>query len=104
MVPRWIPLRLAQLWRVTCLPVMGPPSSARAWQGPEGSRALDAGSAKEGLTAALPLHGRRIVVTRAREQSQGLVARLHQLGAEVVECPAITIVPPEDYAEIDAAI
>src|SRR4051812_1466889 len=104
MVPRWIPPRLARPWRVTCLPVVGTPSSARAWQGPEGSRALDAASAKEGLTAALPLDGRRIVVTRAREQSQGLVARLQALGADVLECPAITIAPPEDYAEIDAAI
>ena len=34
-----------------------------------------------------PLFGRRIVVTRAREQASGLVARLHELGAQCFECP-----------------
>ena len=43
-----------------------------------------------------PLFGRRIVVTRAREQSSGLVARLHQLGAETVELPAIRVAEPGD--------
>jgi len=36
-----------------------------------------------------PLHGRRIAVTRARAQSSPLAARLRDLGAEVVEAPAI---------------
>lgn len=43
-----------------------------------------------------PLFGRRIVVTRAREQSSGLVARLHELGAETVELPAIRVTEPSD--------
>jgi len=38
-----------------------------------------------------PLHGRRIVVTRARAQASGLAATLRDLGAEVVELPAIRI-------------
>jgi len=40
-----------------------------------------------------PLHGLRIAVTRARAQASGLSARLKELGAEVIEAPAIRIVP-----------
>jgi uroporphyrinogen III methyltransferase / synthase len=43
-----------------------------------------------------PLFGRRVVVTRAREQASSLVARLEALGAEVVELPTIEIGPPAD--------
>lgn len=38
-----------------------------------------------------PLSGRRVVVTRARAQASGLAARLRELGADVVELPAIRI-------------
>jgi uroporphyrinogen III methyltransferase/synthase len=40
-----------------------------------------------------PLFGRRVVVTRARPQASGLAARLAELGAEVIEAPAIGIEP-----------
>ena len=40
-----------------------------------------------------PLFGRRVVVTRAREQASELRGRLEQLGAEVVELPAIALEP-----------
>src|SRR4051794_28944224 len=40
-----------------------------------------------------PLFGRTVVVTRARAQASGLAARLAELGAEVVETPAIRIEP-----------
>ena len=40
-----------------------------------------------------PLHGRSVVVTRARAQASGLAATLRGLGAEVIEAPAIRIVP-----------
>jgi uroporphyrinogen III methyltransferase/synthase len=40
-----------------------------------------------------PLHGRRVVVTRARAQASGLAATLRGFGAEVVELPAIRIEP-----------
>jgi uroporphyrinogen III methyltransferase/synthase len=42
-----------------------------------------------------PLFGRRVVVTRAREQASGLRARLEELGAEVIELPAIAVKPLE---------
>jgi uroporphyrinogen III methyltransferase/synthase len=40
-----------------------------------------------------PLHGLRVVVTRARPQASGLRARLEELGAAVTEAPAIRIEP-----------
>lgn len=43
-----------------------------------------------------PLFGRRIVVTRAREQASTLVQKLRALGAEAVEVPAIRITDPSD--------
>jgi uroporphyrinogen III methyltransferase / synthase len=42
-----------------------------------------------------PLHGEVVAVTRARAQASGLAARLRELGAEVVETPAIRIEPRE---------
>jgi uroporphyrinogen III methyltransferase / synthase len=47
-----------------------------------------------------PLHGRRVVVTRARAQASGLAATLRGLGADVVELPAIRIEPRIDSAEV----
>lgn len=51
-----------------------------------------------------PLMGKKIVVTRAREQASELVKLLSDLGAECLECPTIKIVPPEDWQPLDAAI
>ena len=42
---------------------------------------------------ARPLFGRRVVVTRAREQASELRTRLEQLGAEVIELPSIALQP-----------
>jgi uroporphyrinogen III methyltransferase / synthase len=47
-----------------------------------------------------PLHGRRVVVTRARAQASGLAVTLRGLGAEVVELPAIRIEPRIDSDEV----
>ena len=41
----------------------------------------------------LPLFGKTVLVTRAREQASELRQQLEQLGANVVECPAIKIIP-----------
>jgi uroporphyrinogen III methyltransferase / synthase len=51
-----------------------------------------------------PLHGRRVVVTRARAQASGLAATLRALGGEVVELPAIRIEPRIDSAEVTEAV
>ena len=52
----------------------------------------------------LPLFGKRIVVTRAREQGGTLAARLGALGAEAIEMPTIEIGPASDYGPLDRAI
>ncbi|MGE5282771.1 MAG: uroporphyrinogen-III C-methyltransferase [Chloroflexota bacterium] len=51
-----------------------------------------------------PLYGRRVVVTRARAQASGLAKRLRNLGAEVVELPAIRIEPRIGSDEVKEAI
>ncbi|HEY8502681.1 MAG TPA: uroporphyrinogen-III C-methyltransferase [Solirubrobacterales bacterium] len=51
-----------------------------------------------------PLHGRRVVVTRARAQASGLAATLRGLGAEVVELPAIRIEPRIETEEVRDAV
>ncbi|MGD9876493.1 uroporphyrinogen-III C-methyltransferase [Desulfococcus sp.] len=51
-----------------------------------------------------PLLGKRIVVTRAREQASDLVKRLTDMGADCMECPTIQVIPPEDWAPLDAAV
>ena len=43
-----------------------------------------------------PLFGKRIVVTRTRDQAGDLSKRLMDLGADVIELPTIRIEPPED--------
>jgi uroporphyrinogen III methyltransferase/synthase len=51
-----------------------------------------------------PLHGEVVAVTRARAQASGLAERLRELGAEVVETPAIRIEPRPVEGELRAAI
>lgn len=50
-----------------------------------------------------PLFGRRVVVTRAKEQSSGLVTLLRDVGAQPIELPMIHIVAPSDPSALDAA-
>jgi uroporphyrinogen III methyltransferase / synthase len=51
-----------------------------------------------------PLHGRTVVVTRARAQASGLASQLARLGADVVEAPAIRIVPSIDSEAVGQAV
>ncbi len=51
-----------------------------------------------------PLEGRRILVTRAAEQAEAFQQQLRRRGAVPVECPTIQLVPPPDWAAVDAAI
>ena len=50
------------------------------------------------------LNGRRIVVTRAREQSADLVRALEDHGAEAIVAPVIRIQPVENLAALRAAL
>jgi Uroporphyrinogen-III synthase len=50
-----------------------------------------------------PLFGKRVLVTRPREQSAELVDRLESMGAHAIEAPMIRIAPPEDFGPLDDA-
>jgi uroporphyrinogen III methyltransferase/synthase len=52
----------------------------------------------------MPLAGKTIVITRAASQSGDLRRRLEDLGARVIECPTIQIVPPTTWRPVDDAI
>ena len=51
-----------------------------------------------------PLFGRRVVVTRAREQASQLVDLLVDSGADVLQFPTIEIASPESWASLDRVI
>jgi uroporphyrinogen III methyltransferase/synthase len=51
-----------------------------------------------------PLHGRRVVVTRARAQASALATALRALGAEAIELPAIRIEPLLGTAAVREAV
>jgi uroporphyrinogen III methyltransferase / synthase len=50
-----------------------------------------------------PLFGKRILVTRPREQAGELVQRLEDMGAPAIEAPMVRIVPPDDFGPLDDA-
>ena len=50
------------------------------------------------------LRGRRILVTRSREQASELSNLIRREGGEPVEFPTIRIRPPDDWSEVDRAI
>jgi uroporphyrinogen III methyltransferase/synthase len=50
-----------------------------------------------------PLFGRRIIVTRAREQAGDLIEQLEELGAETIEAPSIRIEPVSSDAALESA-
>lgn len=51
-----------------------------------------------------PLFGKRVLITRAKEQAGELAGLLAACGAEPVEAPTIQVVPPDDWAPVDRAI
>ena len=84
-----------------------PDAVAQAGLGPPAIVLTGAVAARRETIAWLerrPLFGLRVVVTRARAQASGMAATLAALGAEVIELPAIRIVPRIDSAEVRDAI
>lgn len=55
-------------------------------------------------SASNPLHGKRIVVTRAAHQAGDLDDLLRRRGAEPLPYPCIAIAPPADTGPLDAAL
>ena len=51
-----------------------------------------------------PLHGKKVVVTRARAQASELARQLDALGAEPIELPAIRIEPRIESKEVKEAV
>ncbi|MGD0625338.1 MAG: uroporphyrinogen-III C-methyltransferase [Thermodesulfobacteriota bacterium] len=49
----------------------------------------------------LPLFGKKILVTRSREQASDLSERLRDLGAMPIEFPTIEVIRPENWADAD---
>jgi uroporphyrinogen III methyltransferase/synthase len=49
----------------------------------------------------LPLFGKKILVTRAREQASDLSERVRDLGGIPIEFPTIEVIPPESWADAD---
>src|SRR5215472_13873459 len=52
---------------------------------------------------ARPLFGKRVLVTRQRDQARELVIALEAAGAEAILAPMIHIAPPDDFAPLDEA-
>jgi len=53
---------------------------------------------------AKPLTGKKILITRARDQAAVFASSLKDLGAEVIELPTIEVVPPVSSKGLDRAI
>jgi uroporphyrinogen III methyltransferase / synthase len=53
---------------------------------------------------AKPLLGKKVLITRAREQASRFAALLHEYGAEPIEVPTIQIVPPSSWEPLDRAV
>lgn len=51
-----------------------------------------------------PLFGKRVLVTRSREQTSVLSEKLENLGAEAWEYPTIKIKEPDDWTALDKAV
>lgn len=54
--------------------------------------------------ASAPLAGKRIVVTRAADQSEQLCRELEARGAAIQIIPLVSFAPPQDFAPLDAAL
>jgi uroporphyrinogen-III synthase len=52
----------------------------------------------------MPLHRKRVLITRTRRQASDLAAQLEALGATIILVPTIEIVPPDSFSALDAAL
>jgi uroporphyrinogen-III synthase len=56
------------------------------------------------MSASRPLEGKRIVLTRAVDQTRDLITRLESMGATVLLFPAVSFSEPSDTQNLDRAI
>ncbi len=59
---------------------------------------------KNGTIDKKPLTGKKILITRARDQAAVFSSSLRDLGAEVIELPTIEIIPPASWKGLDRGI
>jgi uroporphyrinogen III methyltransferase/synthase len=59
---------------------------------------------KMSQSSSVPLAGKTVLVTRAAEQSSHFTSLLQQQGATVIEMPALEILPPSSWENLDRAI
>ncbi len=52
----------------------------------------------------MPLHGKRILITRTRQQASDLALQLEAAGAETILIPMIELAPPTSFCALDAAL
>jgi uroporphyrinogen III methyltransferase/synthase len=55
-------------------------------------------------SALLPLLGKTVLVTRPRKQSEDITEQLEAVGATVIHCPTIEVLPPNSWAQLDGSI
>lgn len=65
---------------------------------------LEGGPERPGTMAEKPLQGKRILVTRAREQAAPLVERIQAAGGEAYLFPVIQFAPPASWVPVDEAL
>ena len=53
---------------------------------------------------SFPLKGRRILITRTKEQAGTFSSQLSALGAITIEFPTIQIIAPDDWEPLDNAL
>ena len=51
-----------------------------------------------------PLFGKKVLITRSRNQASTLRSSLEESGAQAIELPTIEIAPLEDYSQLDEAV
>jgi uroporphyrinogen-III synthase len=69
-----------------------------------GGGLTDAGDDEAKVSDALPLEGKRVLITRAPHQASTLADGVRRLGATPILIPTIEIGPPSSFAVLDAAI
>ena len=82
--------------------VRGPVSDAHALGEAAAEHLRDAGAEAIIRARRSSLNQKKIVVTRAAAQADGLSEQLRRLGADVIEFPTIEIIPPEAKLPCDA--
>ncbi len=93
--------------RRVCGEISGAPARAEPLGAELAGRLLREGAAeilRAQAVIKLPLAGRRILITRAREQAGELADKLRALGGEPVQFPTIQVAPVENFAELDEAL